>query len=66
MLVVRGGGLYNLHLGDPAISVLFINAPAASSAGHSELPISHSAAKASERGGGGRKRHTEKKMHKKI
>lgn len=30
----------NLHLGDPAISLLFINAPAASSAGHSELPIS--------------------------
>lgn len=39
MPVVRGGGRRNLHLGDPAISVLFINAPAASSAGHSGLPI---------------------------
>lgn len=56
MPVVRGGGRYNLHLRDPAISVLFINAPAASSAGHSELPISHSAAKASEREGGGTKK----------
>lgn len=39
MPVVRGGGRGNLHLGDPAISLLFISAPAASSAGHSELPI---------------------------
>lgn len=39
MPVVRGGGRGNLHLGDPAISRLFISAPAASSAVHSELPI---------------------------
>lgn len=35
----RGRRRRDLHLGDPAISVLFINAPAASSAGHSGLPI---------------------------